>query len=394
MQFFGYGPLDATVGGYGHPWHAAFRPQIIPEQNYEEAEALDALRRRDRCVRYTCNVLTPDLVRIGSIPARNMRIDCNSDANIPMSMSAEVNLEDARMIDFGRARLQPVMELQMPDGGWYAWPLGVFVPTTPRMQLGAPVQTVDISGYDMTVVASEDRLAEVLTIPAGTQYIEALVTLLMQGGIQHITAERTDAALTHELQYDIGTDRLSIANELLRAIGYQPLYADANGFLRITRKLMPYERTVQHRYMDDELSVIAPELVIDEDMFAAPNMIVAVVSRLEDPPLVARWQNEDPQNPLSIHRRGRRVVRFDQLDDIQDQDVLDRYVIAEGYRTMAQYGRVNFETLAMPGHLVRDMVYLQREDADIAGRYMETGWSMELNVGASMRHTAQRVVTV
>ena len=393
MQYFGYGTPDLLVGGYGQIWFVA-QEGTEAGREYEEAEALAQLRRGSRAVRYGCYLLQKDLIRVGRVEMMQMRIDCEEGSGIPMSMSGEMRMEEAMGLDFAAIKLQPVMAVQMADGGFYEWALGVFLPITPRPRYTGTGGHYELSCYDMTMMLRDDRLLSTLAIPAGTPYMEAITTLIMQAGIKFIIADRTDAQLPQEIQFEIGTARLDAANTLLRAINYEPVWADERGYIQLRAQVGPYSRAVKHRYLDDEMSVLAAEMGEDMDSYEVPNIIIGVVSRPEGAPLRAEWRNEDPGSALSIERRGRKVVRVDTLDDILDEAALDAYVRAEGYKTLARNGRVSFSTLNMPGHGVRDMIYLANSRAGIGGRYMETGWTMELRAGGIMSHTAQRVVIV
>ena len=393
MKYFGYGDLDPLVGGYEYPWFVEM-PVLPGEPEYEEGAAMRQLRRGDRSVRYTCYLLQKDLIRIGQLPMTDMRIDCDADSAIPMSMAGRLLFADAKGLDFSAIRLQPAMQLRMPDGGYYEWSLGVFLPITPRPRYTATGGHYELSCYDMTVILRDDKLINTLSVAAGTPYIDAITTIIMQAGIQFIIADRSDLLLPEPMQFDIGTSRLEIANALLAAIGYDDVWADERGYINLRERVGAYSRSVKHRYMDDDMSVILPEMGADLDSYEVPNVIIGVVSRPDAPPLRAEWRNVDPASALSIPRRGRQIVRVDTLDNAATLQALEAHVQAEGYKTIARNGEVTFSTLTMPNHAVRDMIYLSRRDVEISGRYMEVGWSMDLRAGATMEHRAQRVVIV
>jgi hypothetical protein len=282
----------------------------------------------------------------------------------------------------------------MPDGGWYECAVGVFVPASPMRSWQSARQLVEVSGYDLTLVLREDRLESAITIAAGTGYIAAIEQQAQAAGLWRLRFDQTAAVLANDVQFDAGTPRLTIINTLLNAINFRPAYADSAGYIICRRYQYPYERTIQHQYLDDDRSVLLSDarITVDQDAFERPNVIVGVVNRTTGAPITSKWTNSDPASKLSTVRRGRKVVRVDTLDDIESQDALDLYVRRAGYATMAGYETVSFDTLLMPTHSVEDMLFLRLSQQGISDRYQERSWSMKLAVNAPMSHTAQRVV--
>lgn len=359
---------------------------------YDREAQLHALHAGARNVRFRMYVLTRDNVRIGSVPFREGRVDLDSEASIQRSMVCSIPGGYARDIAFESHRLQPAMQLRMPDGGWCEWPLGVFLPTSPsRVRTEGGAVSCAVEGYDQAVVLRDDRLTSALTIPARTKYLDAAYEQLQAAGIFRLVSDASDMALGGDLQFEIGASRLDIVNTLLKAINYRPVWFDAYGAARFTAYVPAFSRRSQHVYASGSESVVSPAVTLDMDTFGIPNVIVAVVSR-EDGALVSRWANENPASALSITRRGRRVVEKVDVQDIADQETLDEYVKRLGNQAAAAAEMVRFETLQMPLHGAWDVMHLDVGDA--FGRYEETAWSLDLTTGGRMVHTARKVVLV
>lgn len=361
-------------------------------REYTDGEWREALLTSPRVERYRCELLNHYLIRTGELPMTSMRIDCDAGSQIPTSFSGELAIDAAAPIDWAGARLRPVMELQMPDGGYGRKVLGTFVPTSPAYRYGSRSGMVSIGGYDITVLMKEDKFEDSVLIEAKTGYQSAVTAMIQQAGIQRVLFDQSDAVLASDMVFEMGTARLDAVNTLLKAIGYQSAYATEEGAVRCRVNTLPYARAMDHRYEDSALSVLRPELTVDRDTFDVPNVIIATVSVPDGEPLAARWENTDPGSALSILRRGRKVVRIDELTDIEDQEGLTAYVRAEGYKVMAGSETIDFKTAAMPGHGVNDVVYLKSGDAGLLGRYQEVKWSLTLSPGSEMTHTAEKVV--
>ncbi len=352
-----------------------------------------ALVSGTRTVRYRMYVLTRDGVRIGSVPFADGRVDQDSDAFVQRSMACTVPALYAREIDFAAARLQPAMQLILPDGGICEWPMGVFLPTSPVVSnTEQGVERYAIEAYDQAVVLRDDKLTDALEIPAGTPYLEAAYAQLQAAGISRLVRDETGVVLPATLQFEMGASRLDVVNRLLAAINYRPVWFDAYGNARFTAYIPPYGRPALHSYAADAKSVISPACDRALDTFEIPNVIVCVVSR-DDAALTSRWENANPASALSTTRRGRRVVTLVTLEDVADQETLDEYAQRLGNQATAAAEEVSFETLTMPGHGAWDVVHLDLSN-DIFGRYEEATWSMDLTPKGRMRHTARKVVMV
>ena len=359
---------------------------------YDPRAQLTALCAGARTVRFRMYVLTRDNVRIGSVPFREGRVDLDSEASIQRSVVCAIPGEFAQPVAFESHRLQPAMQLRMPDGGWCEWPLGVFLPTSPsRLQTESGAVSYAVEGYDQAVVLRDDRLTSALTIPAGTGYLEAAYGQLQAAGVFRLVSDASDRALTGDIQFEIGARRLDIVNALLTAINFRPVWFDAYGAARFTAYSPAFNRRALHTYAAGGASVVSPVVALDMDTFNIPNVIVALVSR-EDGVLVSRWINEHPGSALSTVRRGRRVVEKVEVQDIADQETLDEYVKRLGNQTTAAGETVRFETLQMPLHGAWDMMHLDVGDA--FGRYEETAWSLDMAPAGRMAHTARKVVLV
>ncbi len=397
-RYFGYGPLTGLLGGYGHPW--MIQPpaaQDIADVRQATAlnRALHAEGRRERYRLYLCNRHGVRLAELGMVSGR---IDMRADADVPTSMQCEIVADDSLWdVQWPSMRLQAVMEIELETGEWAECPLGLFLPATPGFSASAAGDTLRIDGYDLTLILREDRITSPLVIPKGTRYADAILGQIHQAGVYTVILDDMEGALSDDVAFDMGASRLEIVNSLLRAVNFQKLYASGAGVLIGRRALLPYERQVDHVYMDDELSVLTPRLGTEMDTFDVPNVVVGVVSRSDSAPLVATWENHDPASPLSIEARGRRVVRIDQLEDTLDEAALTAYVRMEGYKARAVMGQATFSTAVMPGHGVGDVLFLRifaQRALGASGRYQEVGYSMELRPGAEMTHTAERAVII
>lgn len=64
-------------------------------------------------------------------------------------------------------------------------------------------------------------------------------------------------------------------------------------------------------YDDSNSSILYPEISMDHDMYGIPNVVEVVYSKANGEPIRVERVNDDPNSPVSIPRRGRRIVYRD-----------------------------------------------------------------------------------
>lgn len=309
--------------------------------------------------------------------------------------TATFTLLDDAQINFLSDRIKPYVLLRMPDGGWTEWPLGVFVLSTPpRRADEAGVVTREVEAYDLLQVLVDDKVEDRYTATAGTNYITVVKAVLDSAGItaQNLTA--TDKTLPTDRDWDPGTTKLQIINDLLGAVNYRSLWFDENGVAVAQPYVSPAVRASEYVYKDDDESVIFPEVQQSLDLFAVPNKWVLVVSEADREPMRAVYTNANQDSPTSTVSRGRTIVDYREQEDAADQATLEARAQRIAFEASQVYEQVEFETAIMPMHSDMDCLTLEFTALGIADKYVETGWEFDLQAGARMRHRIRKVVNV
>jgi hypothetical protein len=110
-------------------------------------------------------------------------------------------------------------------------PLGVFrVATVLSVDDGAP--TLDVTGYDRSWVIARNLFADPYTVPAGTNYVTAIVALAndRMPGVVCVTGSTTE--VTPLLTFDSNSDPWAHLTEMATAIGME-VYFDLYGQLQV-----------------------------------------------------------------------------------------------------------------------------------------------------------------
>lgn len=271
--------------------------------------------------------------------------------------------------------------------------LGIFLPATVDgiwTETGALLQ---IEAYDRCWRVRDSKLTERLYFAAGTNYISAVISLLASAGIGTVSAVATDLTMPEPREdWEIGTSRLDIINELLTEIGYKRLWFDADGMAM----LEPYEPisavNIRHTISDQDVrSLLLPGISRQTDVYYSPNVFIAICSNPDkESGMIAIAENYSGQSPLSITRRGRKIVKVTRLNNIASQAELQAYVDRQLTDSLMSGEMMIVSTGLLPGFDRGDVTSLQYGDLFAICR--EKAWTMELCVGGTMTHTLEREV--
>ena len=326
------------------------------------------------------------------------------DALADIHRKASLTVKDDGSIDFTSDRIKVFGRLHIPagivrgtepaTGGYAEFPLGVFL-------LSSPKRTVDVSGtawrtvdaYDQMKILRDDRVDGLYHIPAGTNFITAVSTILTSAGITLQNLTPTTKTLPSYREWEGGTPKATIINDLLKAINYWGLHFDEDGYAVAKPYVAPADAASEYTYADDGQSVIVLGAVEqDLDMWDVPNKWVLYTS---DPTgsLRSVYTNTNANSPTSTTNRGYAVVRYTQVD-APDQATLDALAQRQATEDTTIYEHVRWESWAMLQHSHMDTYTLNSARDSVSGKYRETNWDLELRAGGRMSHTARKAVTV
>lgn len=367
----------STDGGYS--WSNWLPQYEEPLSDMDETVNTSELRLQFKWTaeRYVCD----DYVAL-----EMLHIDFNYTRDLYVPEDTEINyLTD---------RIQPFMEVRMPDGNWIEFPLGVFLLSTPTRHDETNGIYRDIEAYDGLIILDDDKFISRYYIPAGTKYTDAIVDILKSAGIRKYNITDKADTVKSDIEFAMGTSKLEAVNTLLEAINYTSLWVDANGVFRASPYIPPSDRAEEYWYEDDELSVIYNGIEEELDVFGVPNIWVVTQSNPEKTPLVSTVINNNPDSPTSTVNIGRNIVDFREVEDISDQATLDAYARRIAVEASQVYGTLKFKTHLMPFHEYADVFWVKYGALRINDKFSETAWKMELKVGGEMEHEVRKVVNI
>lgn len=319
----------------------------------------------------------------------------SAGANITMNESGEIKtmlmgtfVDPGDTVDWLTDQLRPEMVI---NGKTY--PLGIFLPATIVYGKGDTSDTVTVTAYDRCWMVQTRCTEYPRYFTAGTNYLTAVGSLLTEAGIAAIAETRTEHALSEAREdWNIGTPNLTIVNELLAEINYKQLWFDSEGVARLEPVRQPTAENIEHYLTDESIeSLMFPEYTSQTDIFAAPNVFLCICSNADkSAPMYAIAENTNPQSPLSIARRGRRITQVVNVNNIASLNELQAYASRLVTDSMMRGEIIEVDTCLLPGYGVGDVIALKY--GNLMTMCIERGWTMDLTVGGRMHHTLERVV--
>lgn len=313
-------------------------------------------------------------------------VKCDSDAEVKMSLSGEfvLNIQDPNWL---KARIKPYLIIGGKESSLGEYLISQADDCTDKKG----VKFWQIKGMDLGRIPQRSRTEKRVLFQAGQRYTDIVQSILLELGISRIIAIQSDATLKNDrADWEIGTSWIKIINSLLAEINYQSLWFDTEGNARIQPHRQVDGTVIDHRYESGELSQIKPQVDISSDIYKAYNVFTAMVSSPEyEEPMIAVSVNDIPTSRISTVNIGRVQAPIEKLDDIANQEELQKYVDNIRFQSMCSTETISFRT-ALNQHQVRDIVSIHHPQA--SGIYQETQWKMTLSFDGEMTHTAQRVV--
>lgn len=267
------------------------------------------------------------------------------------------------------------------------YPLGVYLLSSPTVLTKDSIIERQVDVYSKLQILIEDKVTEIYTIPKNTVYTSEILKLVVASGISQTKITSSTQITARDLEYTVGTSKLAVINDLLNQIAYNPLDVDNEGFVVATPYASPKIKPVSYDYEEGDLSVLYNDYSEELNLFDVPNTFVIVASNAENLPLKSVYINNSITDPTSVINRGRRIVKYEQINDISNKAALDIYAQRLADESNDVYGEFVFETSINPMHENKEMLRVVRNGLERI--YEEVGWRISLNQKATMRHVGR-----
>ena len=363
----------------------------LSQNGYTHAQ-IKTMLLQNRQISFEYDLLNSAEKFIKTLHSAEGNISFDSGAEIMGTGSFDISKKELEGLDLVDARIAAYMLLSK-DASWFRFPLGVYIITSPKITASVGT-TYAVDCYDKNIILTEDKLTDRLYIPAGSVYSQEVRKILASAGVTKVSIEGNELTCKTDLEFEIGSTKLSVINELLYAINYTPLYFDRTGTAISKRYVVPSGRQAEDEYITDDLSIIKPGASRKRDVFNIPNVIIRYVNNPDADPMRSEYVNDSVDSMLSTVRRGRKIVDIEAVDDIADQDTLDEYTKRVAVEKSQINDTVQLTTGLMPHHGYKDCFFVRHDKLGFAYKFVESSWSMDLSVGGSMSHNIKRITLI
>lgn len=282
----------------------------------------------------------------------------------------------------------------------YAWPLGVFLPSSPVNDHSGNGVSYSIDLQDKLLVLDQDHIEAALSIPTGTNLVDYIVALIRDAGERKVAITPSPKENKRPLVWDAGTPKLTIVNDILDYIGYFSLTCNGNGQYVASPYVVPAERPVGWEFWEGDRALFTPEYTHEQDLMNIPNKIVYIcqssgfvegpfgVDIVETPMLIGVAKNEDPASPYSFQNRGRWITETKTDIEAESQEIIDKMALTRLENAMDPLTKVTAEAALLPLTL-NDVVHFRTEFYDMFMSVRK--FDMELRPGELMQVTLRKV---
>lgn len=313
-------------------------------------------------------------------------ITMQSDSELKVSLSGTFHDYSALPINFLSDKLRVIANINGTE-----YPCGIYCVTTEDKAKSSGSKFISIEAYSLLYLAKQSMIESRLYFAAGELYTDVIEEILIECGITDydITASELTLATDRE-DWEIGTSRLEIVNQLLKEISYNTAYPDNAGAIICEPYAEPNISNVDFTYNADYASIIGPDYTISNDYHGKQNVFTIICSNPDlEAPLTATSENDDTSSPFSTANIGR-VLSVSHIDNISNIAALQLKANELRMLSMISSEEVTFETAINPEHSVFNIVALNNDD--LQGIFAETSWTMNLSASALMTHKARRAL--
>jgi hypothetical protein len=200
---------------------------------------------------------------------------------------------------------------------------GTFLVSTPSSDIMGRIRTGSASIYSVLQIAYEAVIEQAISIPAGTNAVTYARNLLTGLGLS-VIADPSSTTTTTIANYEAGTKKLEIINDLCSIAGFNSANVDGRGNVRLTVYNDPTLREPTIEFVDGNRCNFDPVIPYEFDIWEVPNVVVAVMSN-QDTSLSATAKNTNPFSIYSTVRRGREIPHVENVNDIPNITALQQF---------------------------------------------------------------------
>lgn len=177
--------------------------------------------------------------------------------------------------------------------------------------------------YSVLQVLSDKQYGMPFTVAAGTQAVQMAIQLTESLGLRVNNPDPSAYTIKSDHTFDEDASYLEIVNWLLSVAGFASCWPDAYGIVQMCQYVEPTERSTVFDFVDDENSIMLPELVKKNDYKSTPN-VCRLYFETEEESLWAASYNIDPDSKASTVSRGRENTLTETVNELSGETQAQR----------------------------------------------------------------------
>ena len=228
----------------------------------------------------------------------------NRDSSADTLGSATIDVVDS----VGEAYIR-VYLITIQNGIKERFPLGTFLVQTPSSSFNGKITTVSMDAYTPLLELTENMPPLGYSIPKNKNIIDMAYQLTQENVRAPVVKTTNDSKLYYDFVANTDDTWMTYLRDLLLNAKY------SYGLDELGRIIFEPKQDIASlqpvwTYTDDNSSILYPELSMEQDLYGIPNVVEVIYSNGDDK-FYAKVENTDPNSPLSIPNRGRRIVHRD-----------------------------------------------------------------------------------
>jgi len=186
------------------------------------------------------------------------------------------------------------------------FPLGTFLIQTPSSAFDGKVSTVTMDAYTPLLELTENMPPLGYSIPKNKNIIDMAYQLTYENLRAPVVKTTNNSKLYYDFIANVDDTWMTYLKDLLSNANY------SYGLDEMGRVMFEPVQDINSlqpvwTYNDDNSSILYPELTTEHDLYGIPNVVEVIYSNGNDY-YYSKVENVDPNSPLSIPNRGRKII--------------------------------------------------------------------------------------
>jgi hypothetical protein len=332
-----------------------------------------------------------------------------SDSTASIHRTCTLMLDSDNPVVYGTDFVKPYMDIIDPDTEQAArFYLGVYTLSTPTFDNSKRPSVLSITGYDLLYYLNQP-VGDSVQVLAGADPIteaQALIAEAFPGAV--INAVDTTSTLAADMTFPFDASNqtlyLDIVNQLLKSVGYQPLWVDWNGVFQLVPYVTPTSTNAEWTFdLSADKNIVAEARTSQQDLFSVPNWWRFVMQNLSGVPVEGTTQytyvDNSAQSPGSAVNRKRLIKKIVSVSAADYAGLVSyaQSVVAQDLTPAEQF---TVSTSPFPLAWQYDQILMIDPNLDLVPplksrlrRVQALVWTLPLDGAADMTWTWQTVAT-